>query len=361
MKIDLAQIDRENFLVQERMFNGETVFLVNPNHIGAKYTRETLKFRSSLWNSDGELISASFPKFYNWLEQPELSPVPTTLKGHRLIEKVDGSTLIVSKYKGGLIIRTRGTVDARALENGHEIDGLIEAYPKAFNNYHLDSRNVSLIFEWTTPSNKIVLDYGDKPQIWLIGLIWHSDYSLESQESLDKIAFDLGVGRPRVFNFGSVAEMLDAVEKLQDQEGLCVYSPNGQVIKKVKSARYLCYHRFKSNANIETVLDLFVEYGYPPYTEFEDRLVTEFDYECFNMVRGFASQVSDAWEQVAEIKAGMGRFVGPLIGLPRKEAAQKIIAAYGTTNRASFCFQILDKKTLDHDANKKLMWQCLKK
>lgn len=361
MTIDLSQIDRENFLVQERMLNGETVFLVNPNHIGVKWSRNTLHFRSSLWNSEGKLISASFKKFFNFGEQPDLAPVPTTLKGHRLIEKLDGSTLIVSYYKGQMIARTRGTVDATGLENGHEIEQLKARYPLAFSNTQLRCEGYSYIYEWTSPVNKIVIDYGDNPDIYLIGVIRHTDYSLlEQGVHLDNLAAAIGVKRPQSFSFDSVPEMLAGVEKLQGQEGLCVYSPDGQDIRKVKSAWYLALHRFKENANIETVLDLFVEYGYPSYHEFETKLTTQFDYECFEMVRAFASRVVDAHKEVKAIKAGMGRFVEPLRTVSRKEAAQKILAAYGQTNRASFCFQLLDGKTLDGDANKKLFWQVLK-
>lgn len=361
MKIDLAQIDRENFLVQERMLNGETVFLVNPNHIGAKWARNTLHFRSSVWNANGELISASFKKFFNLGEQPDLAPVPTSLRGHCLIEKLDGSTLIVSHCKGQQIVRTRGTVDATALDNGYEIDILRARYPMAFDNAMLRKEGCSFIYEWVSPVNRIVIDYGSAPDLFLIGVIYHHEYVLESQDELDNIAAVIGVKRPEKFFFDSLDDMSTAVKALQGKEGLCVYTPDGQNIRKVKGDWYLALHRFKENANIETVLDLFVEYGYPSYSEFETKLTTQFDYECFAMVRGFASQVSDAWKEVRAIKESMVRFVEPLTKLPRKEAAQKIIAAYGTTNRASFCFQLLDGKSLDTDANKKLMWQCLKK
>jgi hypothetical protein len=38
------------------------------------------------------------------------------------VEKLDGSTLIVSKYNGQYILRTRGTVDASKLANGFELE-----------------------------------------------------------------------------------------------------------------------------------------------------------------------------------------------------------------------------------------------
>jgi hypothetical protein len=361
MKINLQSIDRSQFLVQERLVNGETMVLVNPQHVGVKWTPENLHYRSSLWTLEGELVSASFKKFFNWGEQPNLAPIPNSLAGHSLIEKLDGSTLIVSRYKGNLIIRTRGTADATGLENGHEIALLRKCYPYAFNHVDVNCENYSVIFEWLSPTNKIVIDYGAEPEIRLIGQISHRNYALTSQKELDVIAEEMGVKRPKRFSFDTVEEMIGSVEKLQGQEGLCCYSPDGQNIRKVKSAWYLALHRFKENATLDNTVDLFFEYGCPNFLGFQGKLVQTFDYECWNMVQGFASCVVDAYEQATRIASGMVRFVEPLKSVSRKEAAQKILASYGQTNRASFCFQILDGKTLDIDAQKKLLWQCLKK
>jgi len=80
------------------------------------------------------------------------------------------------------------------------------------------------------------------------------------------------------------------------------------------------------------------------------------------MAKSFISQVCDAKKQVDSILGGMDRFVNGIKGLPtRKDQALKITSAYSTTNRAGFVFQLLDGRTLDKDAIKKLYWQCLKK
>ena len=102
-------------------------------------------------------------------------------------------------------------------------------------------------------------------------------------------------------------------------------------------------------------------FGYPSYQSFEQQLIQQFDYECFSMVRGFASQVVDAFKQVREIESGMVQFVNDLRGMSRKDAAIKITSSYGSTNRASFCFGLLDNKTLGPKEYTKLLWQVLKK
>ncbi len=343
---------------------GETAYLVQPIHIGARWTPQTEIFRSSLWNSQGELISASFKKFFNWAEHPEFSKPPTNLTangGCELIEKIDGSTLIVSKYKGQLIIRTRGTSDASKLDNGHEIEWLKDKYPRVFECDMLDN-GVSLLFEWVSPENKIVLNYGEEPDLYFIAAIRHSDYTLFPQTSLDRIAsMDLGVKRPARYNFASVDEMLAAVEALKGKEGLCVYYNAGQNIRKVKSAWYLALHRMKTElGSYERVVDFYFTMNKPTYQEYYDFIVKNYDFELAEQCRGQISKVCQGMKEVDLIVAAMREKVAPLSKLIRKDAAAVILQAYGQTNRSGMAFNLMDGRELTHDDLKKLLYQVTK-
>jgi len=363
MKINLNDIDRNQFMVHDHILNGEVIHLVQPQHIGCSFTQENKHLRSSVWDSQGNLVSAGFPKFVNWGEKPEQFPVPSSLNGCVVMEKLDGSLLIVSRFNGQYILRTRGTVDARKLDNGYELDAFQPILDRLIRNFESkgETWDFSLLFEWLSPTNVIVINYGDKPQFRLIGQVNHADYSLVSQKSLDFLADVIGVDRPETFSFGSIEDLLAQVDNWKGREGVCIYSKNGQEIHKCKALSYLIKHRFKENATLENTLELFVAFGYPSYQSFEQQLIQQFDYECFSMVRGFASQVVDAFKQVREIESGMVQFVNDLREMSRKDAAIKITSSYGSTNRASFCFDLLDNKTLGPKEYTKLLWQVLKK
>ena len=123
MKLDIQKIDRTQFMVHHfHSLNGEIVHLIQPKNIGTKWTQDNKHMRSVVVNYEGEVISASFPKFTNYGENHEHFPVPNSLKHCTVVEKLDGSTLIVSKYNGQYILRTRGTVDASTMANGFELD-----------------------------------------------------------------------------------------------------------------------------------------------------------------------------------------------------------------------------------------------
>jgi T4 RnlA family RNA ligase len=363
MKIDLDKVDRTQFMVHEHSLNGEIVHLIQPQHIGTKWTQDNKHMRSVVVNYDGEVISAGFPKFTNWGENPDNFPVPNSLRNCTVMEKLDGSLLIVSKYKGQYILRTRGTVDASTMANGHELELFKEKFLKSLTHDTPDTWNVSILFEWVSPINKIVLNYGDEPDWYVVGIVHHSDYSLYSQEDLDMWAKNKGFKRPATYTFSDVNDLLQNVDQWKGKEGVCVYSKNDQSIHKVKGAWYLALHHMKSElSNIEKVMDVWLEQGMPDYNTFYNYIFTTFDFELAEQIKGTISRIADGKKEVNKIVEGMNSFVNNrLRSLPsRKEQAQLVISSYGETNRASFLFKLLDGKSLGKEEYKKLLFQVLK-
>ena len=121
MKIDLESIDKESFMVHTHNIGEHEVTLVQPIHIGATWTKDNLIFRSSVWDKEGNPVSLSFKKFFNWDEKPEIDPAPNTLEGAKLIEKLDRSAGLA--YQGVLSLRRESLDDAeRQLLESYELN-----------------------------------------------------------------------------------------------------------------------------------------------------------------------------------------------------------------------------------------------
>jgi len=356
MKIDFSKINKTEFNVIEKFVNQEVVYLIFPR-INPNWNSDNLIFRSSVWNLNGELVSPSFKKFFNWNERIDLVPNPNDVKNCHLIEKIDGSTLIVSNYKDNIIIRTRGTIDYHSQENAFEIDNLKNVYSLAFN----PPEGFTWIYEWISPFNKIVLDYGENSDIYLISAINHSTYSMYSQICLDVLALDINVKRPKVYHFDTINEMIATIENLKGYEGICCYFDDDQQIKKLKSIEYLTHHRFKYQTSFEDILDLYLEIDRPEYNTFVTYIEKKFDYECCNIVKPIVSTICDINKEIELTILGMKIFVNRLQNLSRKEAAEIIISSYGKTSRSSFVFNLLSGKELDNKDLKKLFFQFRKK
>jgi hypothetical protein len=359
MKINFLDYDTNEFLIKDGIFCGIPSKLIQPNHVGVKFTQKNKIFRSSIWSTDGCLLSGGFYKFVNFLENPENFPVPSSLNGCKIVDKIDGSLAIIDYINNTLSCRTRGTFSYVTMRNASDFDYCLNKYP-SIQNWIQSHSNYSLLLEITTPSLKIVLDYGNDPDFWLVGAVNKDNYELMTQANLNDLSHIVGIKRPSYYTFTSMDNLLESIRIMKGKEGCCLYSKADQEIHKIKAEQYLKLHRFKENATLENTLELFVEYGCPSYEEFENKLQSQFDYECWSMIRGFASNVCDAKKEIDKIINHMIEFVEPLKIIPRKDAAKKIIDSYGISNRQSFCFQILDGKILGSDAIKKLLWQILK-
>lgn len=361
MKISLSDFDLTGFARKEVVFCGVPALLITPENITTKFSWKNRIFRSSIWDLNGNLLSAGLPKFTNWGENPEQFPLPTSLDNTVLVTKVDGSCVIIDFINGQISMRTRGTASHLSLGNANDFQYCLSKHPSIVDYIKsVDNDRFSLIFEITTPNLKIVLDYGREPEFWLIGRIDKGDYSLASQTELDNLATQLGLRRPTTHTFESIDSMLADANARDGIEGWCVYSDNGQRIHKVKCASYLAKHRFKEKATMENTIDLYFAYGKPDYGVFIHKLVETFDYECAQMVVGYASQICDAMKEVRLIMRSMEMKVALLRTKSRKDAALAIQQAYSTTNRASFVFQLLDNRPISDDGIKKLLYQVLK-
>lgn len=347
-KIGLPDI--EQFLLKECTIADESCILITSRGLSVKWNEQNKYFRSSIWRkSDGELISAGFRKFVNYGEAPEFEPLPSNTN-IEAIRKLDGSLMIVSKCSDKLIIRTRGTIDATYLDNGNEVDFLKKKYPKAFDNEWLKSGQFSLLFEWTTPTNRIVLQESEEPTLWLIGMVRHSDYSYIKQFHLDKYAKDMEVERPETLRI-SISDDVDKIKKqietLKDIEGVVIYDESGQILKKIKTLRYLELHRvFTGIKSVNNIFDLFIQYGCPDRYNFEKHLGNEFDWELVTSLQSLISDFYSKWCHINNLKNVVESFLNlPHIkSLSRKEQASKILKAF--PNDSNIAFSLLDKKEI---------------
>lgn len=348
----------EQFNFKDCVIAGDECVLVTPKDMGVDWNEDNKYFRSSIWRkSDMFPVSLGFRKFMNYGEKPTFEPLPVR-GAFYAVTKVDGSCLIVSMYKGELIVRTRGTVDATNLANGHEIELLKNKYPLVFDNPLLRGENFTFLFEWTTPSNRIVLKESEEPTLWLIGMVHHRLYTYVHQANLDHYAKYLGVERPKAFEVnidGDIEKLKKKIEPLRDIEGVVIYNdePNsvlfrGQTLKKIKTLRYLELHRvFTGVKSVNHLFDLYVEYGKLPREEFEAKLSTDFDWELVVALKPLTDELYEKVQQIARTVLRVVTFVqaDDFVPLDRKNKALWIRDAF--PDYSWIAFSLLDGKELD--------------
>jgi hypothetical protein len=278
---------------------------------------------------------------------------------------VHNSLLIVSRYEGQWITRTRGTVDARQLPNGHEIDLLIEKYKKFFEDSDaIDSISAleqSWLFEWTTPSNIIVLKESDEYELTLIGIVSNEDAAYYSQAYVDICAIKYDFKRPEMYHYNSVSECIADVTAWKGKEGVVIYSPNGQTLKKIKASEYCELHKIATGIkNVKNVLDVFMES--PKFTKCEDfysHIEKLLDFEIAEKCKPFIQEITDAYAKFVKGVDNMNERI-PFIQNyeTRKEQAMAIQQEFRDWKTA-IAFLLLDNRKVDDKVVRKAMEKIL--
>lgn len=285
------RLEKEGFAVKPFNIAGEECWLIFPPHMGVEWSKDNMIYRSSIWNSQGYPVSLSWKKFFNWDEQCELAPKPTSLNDCELIDKIDGSTLLVSMYKGQLIMRTRGSHTLEQLDNGFEKDVLLEKYGEFFSSLmQIHVTDCTFVFEWVTPTNKIVLDYGNEPKLFLTGIINHADYKYVPQLILDQTAAWFNFERPKTYKFETITDLQKAMQEMKGIEGVCVYFNGGNDIKKVKTDEYLMLHSVKFKLGYKALIDMIYEEN-KCEEEFKAYIEKRFDHEGLTFVESLIEQI----------------------------------------------------------------------
>jgi hypothetical protein len=345
MKVKLPS--PSEFNIKDVTIAGDECVLVTPKDMGVAWTEENKYFRSSIWRKhDMHPVSLGFRKFTYIEEQPEFEPWDYR-DNFQAVHKIDGSLLIVSKYKGQLIARTRGTIDASQLANGFEIEELKKKYPKCFDNEYLSTERFSLLFEWTTPTNRIVLKESNEPTLTLIGVVNHDDYGYIPPFTISNM---LDVGAPMVYGYNELEHIKEFLKTNETIEGFVLYSSDWQTLKKAKTDHYLKLHRLYTGIrHVNQLYDVWKDYNYPSRKEFEERLAREHDHE---LVIGLEKFIAELFESYKELKEKYDEITSFVAGeefrkLTRKEQAQIIASRYQTW--AGIAFSCLDGKPLEID------------
>lgn len=353
--------DSESFEFTPCVIAGDDCWLIQPKRIGVTWTDENARFRSVIVRqSDNHVISQGFRKFVNFHETPAFEPWDPAWPIEAR-HKIDGSLLIVSKYKGELIVRTRGSVDCKKMANYAEIPALIEKHPLAFDNIRLRQEKSSFLYEWTSPSNIIVLREDDKPTLRLIGVVDHNTARYESQEELDWIASCIDVLRPTPYEFKDICECRSSVLAWKGKEGVVIYSPDGQTLKKFKATEYNDLHRLAAGlSTIGGILETYMngpEY-FTSANAFREYVETVADFEIADRNMPFIERIINAFNNVLVDIETSQEFVNKMLAdephLTVAEQAKSIIANL-EKRRHAFGFNHLHKRPNDRQLIKNAM------
>lgn len=284
-----------------------------------KWNKHTLHSRGNVYElSTGKVVARAFPKFFNYEELSKTRSRCLMRKTNfEVFEKIDGSLGIIYNYNNEVKINTRGSFSSDQAVRAKEISKKYKFLDKL--------EHLTLLVEIIYPENQIIVDYGDRNELILLGA-----YNTTTGEELNYTSL-LHLGKmtkmpvARRYLFASIEDVVKRQLELsnnfsKDGEGFVVKFEDGYRVK-FKSKEYLELARriskitpleFWSQMEKGKVSQQFIE-SLPE--EFRDK-VEHIQNALEKRYSDLHSQIILEWDSIKEIVKGsdnLGKTVTKLI------------------------------------------------
>jgi RNA ligase len=328
---------RPEFIVAEREFGtvinyvvamADTFDMTGLDDLGGAIRREC---RGLIFDTEGRIMSRPFHKFFNVNEREETQMHKLELDmlfDHVIMEKMDGSMIRPVRLNGMVRLATKMgitdiAIEAEKLLTPEQYEWLEDAM----------SDNLTPIFEYIAPTNKIVIEYSE-PKLVLLAM--RGNFS--GKYVMPNFApFEI------VPQYGSVegglSEYIARAREMQGREGDIIRFADGHMLK-IKNDWYVRIHKTKDLIRTErNIADIIVN-------EQLDDVLPLLDASDLVLVRAYEQRFDAALENVVGRLEGLVTLARVLHGGVKKDVAINFVPNLINKEDAAFIFSALDGKEL---------------
>ena len=328
---------RSEFIVAEREFGtvinyvvamADTFDMTGPDDLGGAIRREC---RGIIFDTEGKIMSRPFHKFFNVNERDETQSYILALDmlfEHVIMEKMDGSMIRPVRMNGMVRLATKMGVTDIAIE----AEKLLSAEQYEWLDQVMLC-NVTPIFEYIAPTNKIVIEYS-QPKLVLLAMRNNISGNYYMPH---KTPFDI------VPQYGSIDGNLDEyiarARQQQGREGDIIRFADGHMIK-IKNDWYVRIHKTKDLIRAErNIADIIIN-------EQLDDVLPLLDATDLATVRAYELRFDAAIENVVGRLEGLVTLARVFHGNNKKEVAINFIPNLKHKDDAKFIFAAYDGKNI---------------
>lgn len=224
----------------------------------AQWTPAMYDCRGLILDREHNIVGRPFRKFWNY--EQVLDQIPAAER-FNVWEKMDGSLGIVCKYQGNLVVATRGSFDS---EQAKRLGVMM------VTRYHsFDPGEFTYLFEIIYPENRIVVDYGDTRDVFLLAV--HDKGGRDQWDVFRDCRLF-----PKARRFDGISDFgdIEAMYGRSGMEGFVVQWERG-FRAKVKLAEYKRLHQIVTQCSTRSIWNM-LRAG-DNMTELTDRVPPEFE------------------------------------------------------------------------------------
>jgi RNA ligase len=293
-----------------------------------------LDCRGLIFDDDGRVVAKPFRKFFN-LGEPGYTRSDIPPEPPEVSEKLDGSLAITYPVGNSLRIATRGSFDST------QAHWATHFMAKHHGGRFFDA-SLTYLFEILFPENRIVVNYGSREELVLIGAVQLDDGRELSYAEVQAEAKRLTVPTVTTIHDADWATLASTSQR--NFEGYVLFWPRTQQRVKIKLPDYVELHRLVTDFSAKRVWAAIRDGAF-------ERLLADAPDEVFGWARtiqGELQQKFEALQDRVEIAA-----LDAKRGFPtRREQAQWILAHHHDISAPVF-------KALDERPYAVMLWQML--
>jgi len=237
------------------IYNYSKQFQYNP-----AWDEITLMSRGLILDSNYQIISRPFPKFFNMEElDGKIEETADDVRPFKVYPKMDGSLGIAYvDDTGSVCVATRGSF------TGHQAlwaTNHIQKNEELCKHIREGHKEITYLFEIIYPENRIVLNYGNREDMVLLSissnnLVWEHCCLNEHNRKLFS-GIGVNVVKPVSSGMGNIHSGAFSRLKGEDkdgEEGYVVHFDGGQVTRmKIKFENYVIKHKLISNLSEKSI------------------------------------------------------------------------------------------------------------
>lgn len=297
------------------------------------YSREwddvTLNCRGLILDDNGFVVARPFPKFFNLGEHEQFGNLPDHPPAY-VYDKMDGSLGIAYQYDGHIGVATRGSFTSdQAL---WATEWLLQTHPE-----WTPDEGITSLFEIIYPDNRIVVNYGERAEMVLLGRV-----SIENGVDFPVARLSSSWSGAIVDQFSprKLSILVDQANQRDNAEGfVCVWpQKGGSALRiKIKSDDYVAMHRIVTGLSNRIVWE---HLGAGTVDDLRDTVPDEL-YEWFDeQVELLQLEFERIYDLALSETEGARYFAG-------EDADRKTLAKYvKMTTNPGLCFALLDNKDI---------------
>jgi len=254
------KIPKDLISIKEEVVDGQSFFIVSYiyNDNSLWHDPYLYEARGITFNSSGEIVCRPFEKFHNLNGHSSTQYNDLDFTGAVFMDKMDGSMITPVLVNDKIYYKTKKSFYSEVAQHCQRDFGDNLLYAD-FCEFYL-GLGYTPIFEYTSPKNRVVIDYGDEPKLTLLAMRHTNEGYYILCHSLIINASWWGIPIAKIYDNMSISDALTSInhDEETNREGFVVVLSSGQRVK-IKYPSYCLLHGTLDRINERDIAKMVIE------------------------------------------------------------------------------------------------------